>query len=100
MKTLTALSLALALVTGGASVVAANEKVSREGLDHIMAAWPGEVRGQAERLVALYGLPDRVTATILVWDVAGTAQQQAMMRVAGERAHTAEAGAEASPVED
>lgn len=84
------LSVALAAAPGST----ADAKISKTRLDQIMSAWPAEVRDNAQRLVAAYGLPDRVTSTILVWDVPSEAQQQAMMRTAGNRAPTAEAGGE------
>ena len=91
-RALAALGLTLALC--GGSALAADGKVSRDRLDSIMSAWPDDVRANAEKLIAEYGMPDRVTATILVWDVPGAAQQQAMMRAAGEMVHRAEAGDE------
>lgn len=90
-RSLLALGLALGL---GAAPALAEGKVSRERLDHIMSAWPSEVRANAEKLIASYGMPDRVTSTILVWDVPSAAQQQAMVRAAGDYDRAAEAGAE------
>ncbi len=89
--------LGLALALGASSAFAVEGKVSRERLDSIMSAWPDDVRANAEKLIAQYGMPDRVTATILVWDVDGAAQQQAMMKAISERPQSAEAGAAAVP---
>lgn len=86
------------LVLGGAPAVAGESQVSRARLDAIMSAWPDEVRANAERLIDRYGLPDRVTATVLVWDVHSVAQQQAMVKAAGERRHSAEAGEAEAPL--
>ncbi len=94
MKFLNSVGLALALSIGSFSALAAEGKVSQTRLDSVMAAWPADVRANAEQLVSRFGLPDRVTATTLVWDVPDTAQQNAMVRAVGEARATAEAGEE------
>ena len=94
MKRSFIISAGMALALSAMPLFTAQAKVSQERLEQIMSAWPDDIRSNAERLVAAYGLPDRVTSTVLVWDVPNTAQQQAMLRTAGERGQTAEAGAE------
>ncbi len=94
MRPLAALSFAIALAMGAAPAFAADSAVSRQTLDQIMSTWPDEVRADAERLVAQFGLPDRVTSTVLVWDVPNLAQQQAMVRAAGASGNSAEAGSD------
>ncbi len=59
-------------------------QVSQDSLDRIMSAWCNDIRANAEKLVAAYGLLGSVTSTILVWDVPIAAQQQAMIRAVGE----------------
>jgi len=92
------LSIAVALAMSAAPAFADEGKVSRERLERIMADWPADVRTDAERLIEIYGLPDRVTSTVLVWDVPDVAQQQAMVRDAGDMRASAEAGAHALPL--
>ncbi len=94
MRRIAISTLALVLGLGASPAFSGDGKVSRERLDAIMSAWPDDVRENAEHLIAAYGMPDRVTSTILVWDVPSAAQQAAMVRAAGERVTTAEAGAE------
>lgn len=94
MTQLKFIPLALALALGAPGAFAADGKVSQTRLERLMAGWPDEIRENAELLVARYGLPDRVTATTLVWDVPDQAQQQAMVRTVGDRIHSAEAGEE------
>lgn len=78
---------ALLLAVGGARA-AAGEKVSPERLAMIMSAWPADVRANAEHLVSEFGMPDRVTSTILVWDVHSAAQQHAMMQSVERFSHS------------
>ncbi|MFT3811053.1 MAG: hypothetical protein QM698_14145 [Micropepsaceae bacterium] len=76
--------------------LASETKADRASIDRVMADWTPEARADAEKLMARYGLPDRVTETILIWDVQSAAQQQAMVDMTGGGRTTAEAGDDGS----
>lgn len=71
---------------------AGETKADRASVERVMSQWPEAARVEAERMIVRYGLPDRVTDTILIWDAEDTAQQQAMVDLAGEPVTRAEAG--------
>lgn len=91
LKTILA-STALAAALAVAPVVAGEVSADRASVDRVMSEWTPQARADAEKLIALYGMPDRVTDTILVWDVESTTQQQAMVDMTRDASATAEAG--------
>ena len=89
--------VALTAAMGLGPASADETKADRASVDHVMAQWAPEARADAERLIARYGLPDRVTDTILIWDVRSAAQQQAMLSMANGDRSSAEAGEADAP---
>ncbi len=82
----------LAITMAVTPALAADSKADRASVDHVMSEWTPEARADAEKLIARYGMPNRVTDTVLIWDVQSAAQQQAMVDMTRDAATTAEAG--------
>lgn len=85
-------TIALAATMVITPALAGEVKADHASVERVMSEWTPQARADAEKLIARYGMPDRVTDTILIWDVKSAAQQQAMVDMTRETPATAEAG--------